>query len=411
MRLLLSVALIIILHLDAQAQRRVRFIEVDNIEEWEDILELSRNNKRLMFINVCSPWSEVCTYMRSNTFRDRELARFLGNDYIPVYIQGDSEFGSVWSDRYDVSAFPMMFYMTPGERIVARLEGFQETATIMDSGKRAMTVYREYPRLRRAYIEGGLSPKGFRELINLELANEGPESARPLFNELISGKSKDLWSNPENLKLIVTFGSAPGEDIFSYVIENREQLLMNDNFNKETYFENSFNHTMAIAVKNKDINLLKRAEEQLFLFTDLNSNEQREMIAEMYRTFHLQTGDWNAFREHVEMMANSASSEETVLALEARFIIENFLEPDALNAAIKLMRKSIDMRDRFTKRQYLADAYLKLKDFDKAVAVLEEAKEKIRDPYDQYEVNELIRRIRQFEREEQSKQNEKKSGE
>jgi thioredoxin-related protein len=409
MRLFLSVALIIILHLDAHAQRRVRFIEVNTIEEWEDVLELSRDNKRLMFINVCSPWSEVCTFMRSNTFRERELARFLVNDYIPVYIQGDSEFGAVWGDRYDVSAFPMMFYMTPGERIVARLEGYQEPQTIIDSGKRAMTVYREYPRLRRAYIEGGLSPKGFRELINLELANEGSESARPLFNELIAGKPKERWLNPENLELIVTFGSAPGEEIFAFIAENREQLLMNNDFNKATYFENSFNHTMAKAVRSKDIELLRRAEEQLFLFSNMNSDEQKEMIAEMYRTFHLRTGDWDAFGAHVEKMAKRATSEETVLALEARFIIENFLEPDALNTAISLMRKSIELRDRFTKRQYLADAYLKLKEFDKAVGVLQEAKDKIRDPYDQYEVDELIRQIRRFEREEASKENENKT--
>lgn len=411
MRVILSLAFIILLQIDAFAQRRVRFIEVNNIEEWEDVLEMSKENKRLMFINVCSPWSEVCTFMRSNTFRDRELAGFLAEGFVPVYIQGDSEFGAVWTDRYDVNAFPMMFYMTPGERIVGQLEGFQERQTIIDSGKRAMTVYREYPRLRRAYIEGGLSSNGWRELINLELANEGSESARPLFNEFIADKPKDRWSNKKNIELIVIFGSAPGEVVFDYVASRRDQLVVNEYFNSQTFFENSFNHTMAKAVRNKDTKLLNRAEEELFLFTDMGSDEQREMIGEMYRTYYLRIGDWEAFKSHIKKIAKRGSSEETVLALEARFIIENFLEPDALNVALDLMKQSIELRDRFTKRQYLADAYLKLKQFDKAVKVLQEAKEKIRDPYDQYEIDELIRRIRQFEREEKSAQDEKSTEE
>lgn len=407
MRLIISLALVIILQIDLHAQRRVRFIEVNTIEAWEEVLEMSKINSRLLFINICSPWSEVCTFMRTNTFRDRELAGFIMNDFIPVYIQGDSEFGELWTDRYDVSAFPMMFYMTPGERVITRLEGFQERQTIIDSGKRSLTVYREYPRLRRAYIEGGLSPKGWRELINLELINEGQEGARPLFNEFIAQKEQSLWSNKENLRLIVTFGAAPGEDVFRWVVDNYENLRVNDDFNSKSFFDNSFNHTMSVAVRRKDINLLKRAEEELFRFGNLSTDEQRDMIHEMYRTFYLRTGQWDAFANHVEKMASESSSEETVLALEARFIIENFLEEDALNAGIKLMRKSISLRDRFTKRQYLAEAYLKLKQYDEAVQVMQEAKDKIADPYDRYEVDAIIRQIRQFEQEEKQKNNAK----
>lgn len=403
MRLILSLALVILLQIDSYAQRRVRFIEVNTIEGWEDVLEMSKNNNRLLFINICSPWSEVCTFMRSNTFRDRELARFVMNDFIPVYIQGDSDFGEVWTDRYDVNAFPMMFYMTPGERVITRLEGYQEIQTIIDSGKRSLTVYREYPRLRRAYIEGGLSPRGWRELINLEIINEGQEGARPLFNEFIKQKEQSLWFNDENLKLIVTFGAAPGEDVFRWVVDNFERLRVNDNFNSRTFFDNSFNHTMALAVRINDINLLNRAEEELFRFSNLNSDEQRNMINEMYRTFYLRIGKWDAFASHVEKMASESSSEETVLALEARFIIENFFEEDALNAGIKLMKKSISLRDRFTKRQYLAEAHLKLKQFDEAVQVMQEAKDKIADPYDRYEVDDIIRQIREFEQEEKAK--------
>ncbi|MCH8545835.1 MAG: DUF255 domain-containing protein [Cryomorphaceae bacterium] len=405
MRLIISLALVIILQIDMHAQRRVRFIEVNTIEAWEDVLEMSKKNSRLLFINICSPWSEVCTFMRTNTFRDRELASFIMNDFIPVYIQGDSDFGEVWTDRYDVSAFPMMFFMTPGERVISRLEGYQEISTIIDSGKRSLTVYREYPRLRRAYIEGGLSPRGWRELINLELINEGQEGARPLFNEFIAEKDQSLWSSEENLKLIVTFGAAPGEDVFQWVVDNFENLRVNDHFNAKKFFDNSFNHTMSVAVRRKDINLLNKAELELFRFSNLNSEEQREMIHEMYRTYYLRIGDWDSFAKHVEKMASESSSEETVLALEARFIIENFLEEDALNEGIRLMRKSISLRDRFTKRQYLADAHLKLKQFDEAVQVMQEAKDKIADPYDRYEVDAIIRQIRAFEQEEKQKSN------
>ena len=380
------------------AQRRVRFIEVSNIEEWEEVLETSRVNRRLLFVNVCSNWSEVCNFMSRNTFRDRELAKFITDDYVPVYIEADGEFGEIWRDRYNADKFPVLVYMTPGERILTSLIGYQEKSTIMDSGLRAMTIYREYPRLRQAYIEKGLSPQGWRTLISLELANEGPEGARPLFKEYIESKPKDRWNQGYNLELICTLGAAPGEDVYEYVKQNREQLRVNPEFKAESYFENSFNHTMAVAVKKKDASILRNIESDLFFWSDMSSDEKRDMAQEMYRTFYLRTGNWEKFEEMINELAdNSSSGRETLLALEARFLIENFLEPDAMNVAIRLMEKSIEARSTFEKNLFLTQAYINIEDYDKAVSVLQKVKESVRDPYDRYEIDEYINRVRQIQ--------------
>jgi hypothetical protein len=398
MRYIISLFLIFALHIDMNAQRRVRFIEVSNIEEWEEVLETSRANRRLLFINVCSNWSEVCNFMSRNTFRDRELAKFITDDYVPVYIEAEGEFGEIWRDRYNADKFPVLVYMTPGERILTNLIGYQEKTTIMDSGRRAMTIYREYPRLRQAYIEKGLSSEGWRALISLELANEGPEGARPLFTEYIESKAKDRWDQGYNLELICTFGAAPGEDVYEYVKRNREQLRINPEFKADEYFENSFNHTMAVAVKKKDASILRKIEDDLFFWSDMNSDEKRDMVQEMYRTFYLRTGNWEKFEEMINDLADRASSgRETILALEARFLIENFMEPEAINVAIRLMEESIKARVTFEKYLFLAQAYVNLEKYDEAVAVLQKAREGLRDPYDQYEVDNYINRVRQIQ--------------
>ncbi|MCC5916751.1 MAG: DUF255 domain-containing protein [Cryomorphaceae bacterium] len=404
MRYLVVSLLLLAFSLPTEAQRRVRFIEVKNIEEWEDALEMAKDNKRLLFINICSGWSQVCKRLTSEVFNTRTMGRFISNNFVPIYIDGDSEFGDVWRDKYEVPGYPYLFYMTPGERIIERLEGYQLDSTIIESGRKAYLVYREYPRLREAYVQGGLSPKGWRTLIELELANEGPEGARPLFEEYISNKSKDKWRNGYNLALICTFGSAPGEEVYEFVLENRDNLRINPEFDGEKYFESSFNHSMALAVRRQDSTILQRLEDDIFSWSEVGGNQKSELAREMYRTYYLGIGDWTNFERIVNTIADNASSgRETVLALESRFLIENFMDADALKAAIRLMQKSVEARNTLEKQLFIVQALVNLKQFDDAIKQLQRVREAIKDPYDRPIIDEYISDVRRLKLEAEQK--------
>jgi hypothetical protein len=389
---------------DAEAQRRVRFINVSSIEDWEDILVLARNNQRLIYVHVCNDFAQICNSMRQITFRDRELASYLQEFFLPVYVDGNSEFGEVFRDRFDVSVYPVCLFITPGERVTRRLEGFQDRSTITEVGDRANIIYREYPRLREAFIEGGLSPSGLRTLIQLEVENEGTEAARPIFQHYIDSKPKDKWMEPHNLELISMFGSAPGEDVYNFVLENQDALRVKEGFEGLKYFENSYNRSLSLAIRNNDRSLLEKVETDIFIWSDDSNRAKLQMILEMYRTFYLRTENWDSYRQHVNKMVESTSTNaETVFALEARFIIENFSNKKALEIAVELMDESIKSRNTLEKQLFSVQALVNMGQFDSAIERLLIIRAAISDPYDRPQIDQIISEVRRMQSEVKSK--------
>jgi hypothetical protein len=322
-----------------------------------------------------------------------------------VYVDGASEFGEVFLDRFDISVYPVILFITPGERVTSRLEGFQDRNTIQEAGNRANIIYREYPRLRQAYVEGGLSPAGFRTLIQLEVANEGTESARPLFREYIDSKPQDKWMEVHNLELISTFGSAPGEVVYTFVLHNADALKVREGFNGSKYFESSFNHGMTVAISNNNIELLRKMELDIFQWSDQSDSEMRQMIQEMYRTFYLRTENWDMYREQVRSMARTSSANsETVYALEARFIIENFTNRAALEIAVEFMEESIRSRNTIEKQLFVVQAMVNMQRFDPAIERLQTIRSAIPDPYDRPQIDQIISEVRRMKAEHESQQ-------
>ncbi len=403
---LLFVALLVnFFGFDAEAQRRVRFINVNSIEDWEEALELGKTNRRLLFVHVCNDMTQICNTMQQLTYRDRELTTYLREQFLPVYVDGASEFGEVFLDRFDISVYPVILFITPGERVTSRLEGFQDRNTIQEAGNRANIIYREYPRLRQAYVEGGLSPAGFRTLIQLEVANEGTESARPLFREYIDSKPQDKWMEVHNLELISTFGSAPGEVVYTFVLHNADALKVREGFNGSKYFESSFNHGMTVAISNNNIELLRKMELDIFQWSDQSDSEMRQMIQEMYRTFYLRTENWDMYREQVRSMARTSSTNsETVYALEARFIIENFTNRAALEIAVEFMEESIRSRNTIEKQLFVVQAMVNMQRFDPAIERLQTIRSAIPDPYDRPQIDQIISEVRRMKAEHESQQ-------
>jgi hypothetical protein len=402
-RLILISIFLLVNTFDAEAQRRVRFVNVTSIEDWEDALVLARNNRRLIFVHVCSDLAQICNSMRQITFRDRELASYIQESFLPVYVDGNSEFGEVFRDRFDVNVYPVCLFITPGERVTRRLEGFQDRSTITEAGNRANIIYREYPRLREAFVAGGLSPSGLRTLIQLEVENEGTEAARPIFHHYINSKPKDKWMEVHNLELISMFGSAPGKDVYQFVKENRDALQVREGFDGAKYFENSFNRTLSLAIRNNDRTLLEKIETDIFVWSNDDNAAQQQMILEMYRTFYLRTENWDAYREHVTKIVNSTSSNaETVYALEARFIIENFTNKKALEIAVEMMEESIKTRNTLEKQLFVVQAMVNMQEFDQAIGRLQRIRSAISDPYDRPQIDQIISEVRRMQAEAKS---------
>lgn len=403
LRLFLISTLVFSYSFDAEAQRRVRFINVSSIEDWEDALVLARNNRRLIYAHVCNDFAQICNSMRQITFRDRELASYLQENFLPVYVDGNSEFGEVFRDRFDVSVYPVCLFITPGERVTRRLEGFQDRSTITEAGNRANIIYREYPRLREAFIEGGLSPSGLRTLIQLEVENEGTEAARPIFHHYINSKPKDKWMEPHNLELISMFGSAPGKDVYNFVLENQDALRVREGFDGPKYFENSYNRTLSLAIRNNDKSLLEKAETDIFIWSEDSNRAKLQMILEMYRTFYLRTENWDSYRQHVNKMVEATSTNaETVFALEARFIIENFTNTKALEIAVELMDESIKTRNTLEKQLFSVQALVNMGQFDPAIERLLRIRAAISDPYDRPQIDQIISEVRRMQSEAKS---------
>lgn len=86
----------------------------------EDAFALAQKENKPLFLYWGAVWCPPCVEIRNTVFKSQ---RFIGQSrqFIPVYLDGDTERAQVWGDRFDTKVYPTMIVFSPGGEEVMRL--------------------------------------------------------------------------------------------------------------------------------------------------------------------------------------------------------------------------------------------------------------------------------------------------
>ncbi|MFN3951670.1 MAG: hypothetical protein ACK4KT_04605 [Thermaurantimonas sp.] len=397
LRFVMTFVAILSIGTEAKAQR-IDWIRARSISEWENILQLAGNTQMGLFVQVCSDWSQICLNMNNVVLRDRELVREINRRFIPVQIDGDSDFGQLWIRHYALPGYPVHLFIDAAENILIRLYGAQDRETILASIGRASTLLTLYPQLQNGYISGSLSARGFNELIRIEVDNHDLEAARPIFKDYISKFGSNLLEDTAGLQWISLFGLDVDDPFFDTIERNFKIISKHTAFNAQSFFDASLNISLQRAVRDSSEEQLERILQRLI---PLSSSPEKisKIRLQTRKLFYFDTNNPEKFLETLrEEYKDSTNASRRAAYLEvATELMDSRTDPQWGKVTVQIMQDVLSIRDDMNARIGLAGALTLAREYDEAVRQLNIARQMTNDSMFRSEIDNMIQRVRRIQ--------------
>ncbi len=383
--------------------QRIDWIRVRNISEWERILQMAGNTQMGLFVQVCSEWSQICLNMNNVVLRDREIVREVNRRFIPVQIDGDSDFGQLWIRHYSLPGYPIHLFLNASENVLIRLDGAQDRETILASIRRASTLLTLYPQLQSGYVSGSLSARGFNELMRIEVDNHGLEATRPIFNDYIAKFGSSLLEDTAGLEWISLFGLRVDDPFFDIIEQNISKLSKNSAFNVKSFFEASLNVNLQRAVRDSSEEQLERTLQRLIPLYTSSPVERSRIHIQTRKLFYFDTNNPEKFLETLkEEYKDSTNTSRRAAYLEvATELMDSRTNTEWGKVIVQIMQDVLSIRDDMNARIGLAGALTLAREYDEAVRQLNIARQMTNDSMFRSEIDNMIQRVRRIQLENQ----------
>lgn len=322
---------------------RVKFIDVDTLEKWEKFLFLAEQSNLGILVEVCDYNTLACDLMRNGTFRDRELARFVNENYIAIAISVDSEFGKQFSNTFPVMAYPTYFFGSFDEVFFEKIEGVVDVPIFLEFAQKGKLQITEYPTLTDAYFNDKLTREQWLKLLDITELNKGLVEAQGLSREfMLTLDDKDLSDTliwPFINRFCVDESNAVLKTLFS-----NPELLKNPNqtFDMELYLTNIFNYNLTMAIFEKDSFKMERMIATILPKMKADSADAADLELRTRQAFFAETFDWESYITVTKDYVNTKPSQKAqYFQAFAQQLLESYEESAAINAADKLIDEAL----------------------------------------------------------------------
>lgn len=102
---------------------------------FEEALKEAKAGNKLIFMDAYAEWCGPCVHMASNIFPDEELGKFYNAQFINLKIDMEKGEGPALAAKYQVRAYPTLFFIDGNGKVVKKVLGFQSVQKMMQVGK------------------------------------------------------------------------------------------------------------------------------------------------------------------------------------------------------------------------------------------------------------------------------------
>lgn len=105
---------------------------------WKEALAKAKEEKKVIFLNACTTWSEPCQLLDKYTLTDLEVTNFFNDTFINVSINMEEYPGIELGEIYEVGMYPSMLFINGEGEVLHRGCGAMEAAELLQLGKEAL---------------------------------------------------------------------------------------------------------------------------------------------------------------------------------------------------------------------------------------------------------------------------------
>lgn len=353
------------------------FIRIQSIEEWEEMLELSRESKRLLFVWVTSPNCEPCTEMLDETLQNAAVNAHIQQSFIPVVIDNSTSLGRRFALSFNILELPSSVWMTGSEFVWQNIGGKIEASEFLSKSENLRDLIRNYPNQLDYALNGGDSLKvnEWFDLLYLSSVNHtNYESA--LIYKFQNVLSWDSLQSPAYWPFITTYVTDINSNLFRYISLDHQDILGAD-FPWEDYYESLYSYNFNRAVEEKDSALVLNMEAKLlptkFYDSTATATDTALTVISMWQSYFLQTGRFNQYLEYSDTALSKVHLSEDELIAQVDVLRQYSLSETSINSALKWVNHTLESEESVNIYIMKADMLIVLGRLPKATEALIEA--------------------------------------
>ncbi|MCC6726026.1 MAG: thioredoxin family protein [Saprospiraceae bacterium] len=251
--LAIIVSLTMALHLGAQG---IEFFH----GSFNEALEESKKTGKPIFMDAFAKWCGPCKRMAATTFMDEKVGEYFNKNFINLKVDWEEKEGVSLRSKYNVSAFPTLFFIDSKGEVVHKIVGGQDVNGLLKQGETALgkvDYSRDYAAL---YEKGDRSPDLIYNYV--KALNKSGKPSLSISNEYLRTQT-DL-STEFNKRFILEAAVEADSRIFDLLVKHQTEIGMQEGLDAvRNRFELACTNTVNKAIQFQTPELLEEAKAKM----------------------------------------------------------------------------------------------------------------------------------------------------
>jgi len=233
---------------------QVDFIEVTTKPEMDAAIELAKEQKMFLFVDVYATWCGPCKAMDREVYTDPSVATYLNANYVNVRMDGETDYGRSFAAQNHLEGYPSMFIFNSDGEYVSKIVGYTR-ADVLESTVRGIAENHSIVAKYRMLSDSReLEPGEMAEYVNAMRQMGSDKEAELTVKKYMSGiKGKKLSDDDI---LVIAFYLTLDNEFWDEFSSDQERLrgVLADNY--MLAMEKIYNNTLRKAVDEDNVVLI-----------------------------------------------------------------------------------------------------------------------------------------------------------
>ncbi|MFZ5939641.1 MAG: thioredoxin family protein [Bacteroidota bacterium] len=376
-RKVLLIVPVLILAFSAVSEGQVKFREIKTRQEMEEAMALSDSLKLPLFVDVYATWCSPCKMMDRDTYSDRTIGKLLNTGYIPLKMDGETDYGSMFSYQYQLEGYPSAFVFAPGGELMTRMVGYMTPEDLAVALRKASEAYNTYELLQPKFTGGNLNPEEYASYITALVDLRKDEQAESAALTYLSGIDPDTDLNADDIRVIANYVT-PGTPVWKQILKQRDLVRTVLDTAYSDFISSAFYRSVLNAIQLNDRSGVDLFTSDLQLLTAGTEVDGRMMTDMAYLQFYYYTMDLDSLFSYIDKnYAQERKGDDSWLFTMASQLIDldqQYANPEILEKALEWFNICLSLNEKFDYYFYSGTCHYMLGDMDKSVEFFKKAR-------------------------------------
>ncbi|ANQ49406.2 thioredoxin fold domain-containing protein [Flammeovirga sp. MY04] len=286
-QIILTMLLLFQYSIMAYAQNTIHF----ETKEWDEILQLSENEGKLIYFGITTKWSQPCQNFVENVYKDKKVSEYFNEEFINVNRDLEDQLSKEFVSRYSIRSFPAHLFFNEKGQLIHLMKGAMPPNVFLSRCKKVEDPsYQYYTIKNKIRSEEEVT---FEEYLNycsstFELGVKDEKACE----EFIKLLDEDKLADPKVMDVVchTLYHSNVRDQAFTFFVEHHDKLLSHiQTKNLENIYTQLVKNTLSKNLEEKNPVVF---EKEMYVLKQYLPNHFSVKAAFIYEPkFYLSIGD------------------------------------------------------------------------------------------------------------------------